>query len=125
MSLVFSHSYKGTTWKKHKYVRKEGGKYYYPKNSSKGKTTSGRTNTLKSISDIDPEELSQMRQDHFNAIISSIREEKMLEAEKKENLEKPFEMISRAAYEARASINDFMHTPVKDFVMDIYNKLFK
>lgn len=27
---MLEHSYKGTTWKKHKYIRKENGRYYYP-----------------------------------------------------------------------------------------------
>lgn len=30
----FSHSKKGQTWKKHKYIRKENGKYIYPKGTS-------------------------------------------------------------------------------------------
>lgn len=28
----FEHSYKGTTWKKHAYIKKENGRYIYPKN---------------------------------------------------------------------------------------------
>lgn len=36
--MHLSHSYKGTTWKDHKYIKKEDGRYYY---TTKTKYTSG------------------------------------------------------------------------------------
>lgn len=34
MSKALSHSFKGTEWKRHKYIRKENGRYIYPKDIS-------------------------------------------------------------------------------------------
>lgn len=38
----FQHSYKGTTWNNHKYVRKENGRYIYPKDSGPSRNPSNR-----------------------------------------------------------------------------------
>ncbi len=41
---MLEHSYKGTTWAKHKYIRKEDGRYYYqPKNAPGSGRLTGRS----------------------------------------------------------------------------------
>lgn len=39
-SDYLEHSYKGTEWKNHKYIKKENGRYYYPGEKSNGSDSS-------------------------------------------------------------------------------------
>lgn len=49
MDVFITHSAKGTTWKNHKYIGKEGKRYIYPPTTKKGTRFNKLSNTVKSI----------------------------------------------------------------------------
>lgn len=57
MVTIISHSAKGTTWKKHKYIRKENGRYIYPNN----------------IKDAGSEDIKEVLDDAVNRDINIVR----------------------------------------------------